>query len=435
MKNIQFGEGIHTDPMAGMKLYGPTEICKETVVFFFIMHENHVPLSYSINDYLKGEKSTAKGVSDFLRMEYKTEAHKSILFKDADNPVEEIEEGLKAKFKRKDTEKKYVAIYLSPHSRWTKYPQKKSVYYKMKELLLEWGIVSQTIEVDKLWSADRPTIQEGDIQKAVLKENFHFSLPNILVAIYSKLGYTPWCLEAPPAKELVIGISAYKSRDMDRRYLGSAFTFTNEGRFQEFECFSDRDLQVFAGSIHLALNEYCNGNEELTRLVIHFYKKMSWRDLKPIYKVLSELQLEVPVIIVSINKGYSEDIVAFDETTPHKMPVSGTYLNIGNSQYLLFNNQRFTENEEMKARQGFPFPLKIGIEQYLVGQTKSEPVDEATAEELLAQVCRFSLLYWKSVSRQWLPVTLRYPEMLAKIVPFFKYTDTVDLGSNQLWFL
>jgi hypothetical protein len=436
MKNLQFGEGIHTDPMEGMKLYGPAEIIKEEVVFFFIMHENHLPLAYTLNDYLTGEKDDFKGgLYKFLRMNYKTEPHKSILFSDLNNPVKEIEDLLKAKFKKVETDKKYVAIYFSPHSKWTRNPQHKLVYYRLKELLLEWGIVSQTIEVDKIWSAERPTIKDGDKLKAVLKGNFHYNLPNILVAIHSKLGYTPWCLENQPAHELVIGISAYKSRDIERKYLGSAFSFTNEGRFQEFDCFSDRDLQVFAGSILLAVKEYCKANEQLSRLVIHFYKKMSRRELEPIEKELSRLRLKIPVIVVSINKSYSEDIVGFDETKPHKMPVSGTYLSFGFNQYLLFNNQLFGENEVIKERQGFPFPLKMKIEQFIPGKIESEPVEEKDIEQLLAQVCRFSQLYWKSVSRQWMPVTLQYPELLAKIVPHFKHTDTGDLGSEQLWFL
>lgn len=436
MKKLQFGEGIHTDPMVGMKMYGPAELIKEEVVFFFVMHADHVPVAFTINDYLSGEKDNFKGgLSGFLRMNYKTEPHKSILFSDIDNPVKEIEDKLKAKFKKVEPDKKYVAIYLSPHSRWTRNPQHKLVYYRIKEILLQWGIVSQTIEVDKLWSADHPTIQEDDKNKAVLKGNFQLSLPNILVAIHSKLGYTPWCLENQAAQELVIGISAYKSRDIERKYLGSAFSFTNEGRFQGFECFSDRKLQELAGSILLAIKEYCNANQHLSRLVIHFYKKMSRRELQPIKDALCSLKLKIPVVVVSINKGYSEDIVGFDETKAHKMPVSGTFLSLDNHSYLLFNNQQFAENEEIKERQGYPFPLKMQIEQFMPDETESKPVEDDDIEQLLAQICRFSQLYWKSVSRQWLPVTLRYPEMLAQIVPHFKHTDTGDLGSEQLWFL
>ena len=43
-------------------------------------------------------------------------------------------------------------------------------------------------------------------------------------------------------------------------------------------------------------------------------------------------------------------------------------------------------------------------------------------------------IYWKSVKQQGLPVTIKYPEMIAEIMPHF--TDkTVYTKSNCLWFL
>ena len=249
------------------------------------------------------------------------------------------------------------------------------------------------------------------------------------------MGATPWCFQTPPADELVIGISAYNSRELGAKYMGSAFSFTNEGRFRGFDCFRSNQIDELAGSIALTVKEYCRGHEHLKQLVIHFYKRLSYRELKPIEKALSELRLQVPVMVVSVNKGFSNDIVGFDDEKLHKMPVSGTFLPMENNQYLLFNNQLQTGNEKINEREGYPFPLKISIQQFLPGESSSIPTESSDAESLLTQVCRFSQLYWKSVSRQWLPVTLRYPEMLAQIVPHFKHTDVSEMGRENLWFL
>jgi hypothetical protein len=46
-------------------------------------------------------------------------------------------------------------------------------------------------------------------------------------------------------------------------------------------------------------------------------------------------------------------------------------------------------------------------------------------KELIDQVYQFSRIYWKSVKQQGLPVTIKYPEMIAEIIPHFndpKYT-------------
>lgn len=45
------------------------------------------------------------------------------------------------------------------------------------------------------------------------------------------------------------------------------------------------------------------------------------------------------------------------------------------------------------------------------------------------------LSYWKSVRQQNLPVTIKYPEMVAQIAPHFDGDDIPQYGKNNLWFL
>jgi len=434
IKQLQFGEGTHTDPMKGMREFGPKELVQNETVFFFIMHADDKPLAVTVNEYLAGKNIDFRGgASGFLHIKYSTEPNRSIVFQDKNNPLPEIQE--KLALRHFDPAKRYVAIYLSPHSKWTQNLRLKTIYYHLKELLLNYGVVSQTIEANKLWSSNRATTKEDGLEKAVLRTGFHFSLPNILVAISAKLGATPWCFEKQESEELVIGISAYKSTDLDKKYVGSAFSFTNEGRFQGFNCFTNKQLSELAGSIALAVKDFCNQKQKLERLVIHFYKRLSQRELKPIEQMLARLGLDIPVVVVSVNKGYSDDLIGFDITREHKMPLSGSYLPLAYGQYLLYNNQLQTGTEKINAREGYPFPLKITIQKFAIGSAETESISKTDEEQLLLQVCRFSQLYWKSVSRQWLPVTLRYPEMLAQIAPHFKYGDIPEEGRESLWFL
>jgi hypothetical protein len=79
--------------------------------------------------------------------------------------------------------------------------------------------------------------------------------------------------------------------------------------------------------------------------------------------------------------------------------------------------------------------LKISLQKFPPSSNEAVQPEAEESAALLAQVCRFSQLYWKSVSRQWMPVTLKYPEMLAQIVPHFKYADLPPMGKESLWFL
>jgi hypothetical protein len=44
-------------------------------------------------------------------------------------------------------------------------------------------------------------------------------------------------------------------------------------------------------------------------------------------------------------------------------------------------------------------------------------------------------MYWKSTDQQSLPVTIKYPEMVASIYPYFQHDKLPDFGKENLWFL
>ena len=70
-------------------------------------------------------------------------------------------------------------------------------------------------------------------------------------------------------------------------------------------------------------------------------------------------------------------------------------------------------------------------------RTKQEELveDVEVVRELIDQVYQFSRMYWKSISQQNLPVTTKYPEMVAEIYPHFQEDNLPDFGKSNLWFL
>ena len=279
--------------------------------------------------------------------------------------------------------------------------------------MLKYGITSQVIETKK-----------------ISYPNFNYSLVNIGVAILAKLDGVPWRLHRTLHNELVVGVGAFKSINSANRYIGSAFCFTNDGHFKGFECYSQSDMYKLAGSISKAIKNYRKQNNEVKRLIIHFYKTMSNRELGPIKKELHEMGLDIPVIIITINKTESKDLVLFDLNCPELIPVSGTFISIGWNQFLLCNNTRY-ENTLPKSTEGYPFPIKLSI-----SASDDKLLDDNNLiRDLIDQVYQFSRMYWKSVRQQNLPVTIKYPEMVAEIFPHFESSTMPEFGKNNLWFL
>ncbi len=385
----------------------------KTIHLFFIVHVDDREYATAIKKSFEEGFGWFKGLQSFANILFHTEEHFSIVFKDKNNPLKEIENQLLDR--EINSEIKYIAIYVTPYGKYEQDKQKREIYYKVKEMLLKRKITSQAIDPVKMAG-------QGDA--------WVYSLPNIAVAMLAKLDGIPWCLNTPIKNELIVGIGAFKNMEEGIQYIGSAFSFANDGKFNGFEYFMKDEIDLLAGKISLAVKNYATINNQPDRLIIHFYKSMREQELLHIQEALEKMDLSIPVFILSINKTESEDIVAFDQDWKELMPTSGTYINIGNNKYLLFNNTRYPL-KNFSAADGFPFPIKLHID----CSDKAQLKDVKVIQQLIDQVYQFSRMYWKSVRQQNLPVTIKYPEMVAKIAPHFDGNSIPPFGKDNLWFL
>jgi hypothetical protein len=233
---------------------------------------------------------------------------------------------------------------------------------------------------------------------------------------------------------LIIGIGAFKSEKVGKRYVGSAFCFNQDGIFQNFDCYRDNDLEHLIKDIRKAIGIYLvqNQDQKPKRLIIHYYKTMGKKESKPITDMLYTLGFNIPVFIVTINKTESSDIVAFDSDSTDLMPLSGTYVKVGYNQFLLYNNAKYPNSQKYDIL----FPVKVKISKVITNGSKTDnQVSLSEVKEMLNQVYQFSRMYWKSVKQQNLPITIKYPEMVAEIVPHFSDAELPLFGKTNLWFL
>jgi hypothetical protein len=114
---------------------------------------------------------------------------------------------------------------------------------------------------------------------------------------------------------------------------------------------------LLAGSIKTAVEQFKEKKKTAKRLIIHFYKEISDQtELQPILDMLDGLgEADMPVIVVTINKTDSKELLGFDMSSDGKMPISGTYTSIGFNKFLLFNNTRYFEKQHVVSKRlSFP---------------------------------------------------------------------------------
>lgn len=412
-------------PKDTLKEHGPYSLPqKSDVKFIMIFHENDRDYANRLVNIFRKRYQKPDGsfmddkfgtsLYEFIRIKFDLDKQNSIQFKDEMAPFDEIHKFLDNN--SLDTENyTYVAIYLSPFKKDDPDKAKKEVYYKVKKTLLNHGITSQAI-----------------YKEHVLKKDFrNFYYINIAAAILAKSGGIPWKLDAVSKDELVVGVGAFKSEELKTRYIGSAFCFSNNGEFEEFNCVSEAETFLLAQEIKIMIQNFLKKKQKLDRVVIHFYKAMSKKEIEPIKKVLFQLGYpDVPIVIITINKSLSKDYLVFDTNFRELIPISGTIIYLGRDKYLLFNNTRYLGQDDAKI-ESYHLPLKLTFQ----STHKDALKDIAVKKELIDQVYQFSRMYWKSVKQQNLPVTVKYPEMVARIYPYFEMDDLNEFGRSNLWFL
>ncbi len=386
------------------------------IELFYIYHESHKEECKKLHDYLEnGAEKIFKGLTAFAQIPYHPNKDMFIKFQNIENPMDEIISKLNDFNYNKEVT--YVAIYISPYGKHNEDKTKRKFYYRIKEELLKREIVSQVIDYDKL---------HGKI------DQYYYELTNISLAMLAKLDGKPWRLSVPLKNELVIGVGAFRNLEENTRYIASAFSFQNNGTFNAFDYFSQSNLDLLSGSICQAIEKFAAIEDNPSKVVIHFYKEMSEEELRPILKKMNRLNLNCPLYIVNINKTDSEDLIAFDLNWHNRlMPKSGTYIKVGWNQFLLFNNSRYSNEDNYPSNESFPFPIKLQI----TSPTEKKDIEYYEIKKLIEQVYQFSRLYWKSLRQQNVPITIKYPEMVAEIAPHFESGNIPPHGKEILWFL
>ena len=409
-----------------LKEHGPFELpAKERQVkFIMIFHQKDKDYAnrlvqifnkrYRLDNGKFIDDKFGASLYDHIRLKFDLDKENSIQFEKELDPFTAIDDYLDKT--ELDHEKyNYVAIYLSPFNKEETDPEKKKVYYRVKETLIKHMITSQAI-----------------FKENILKSAFRsYYYANIAAAILAKAGGVPWKLATNNKPELIIGIGAFRARDIDVQYVGSAFCFSTSGEFKEFNCRTASEIKYLAQEIKISVQDFIKKEGKLERVVIHFYKKMSKEEITPIKNALFHLGFhDIPIIIITINKTISKDYIAFDTSFDGLLPYSGSILKISPSQYLLFNNTRYHNHEDFEI-ESYHKPIKLKFQ-----STNPKILEnDETIKELIDQVYQFSRMYWKSVKQQNLPITIKYPELVAKMYPYFNEEDLNEFGRTNMWFI
>ena len=410
-KMVFKNNGLDINPITGMKNYGvynpaPNSYNKK-IIFIYRNSDD----ANNLFKYLKGGFKQFPGLERYVgipvvladannggkpkRLQYSTKS--SLITEYEDFEKEELP---------LDYYEDYFAIVIGDFDK----NNSDTEYYELKAALLEKGIPSQFVK-------------EENIRKTSV---FNYHLPNIAIGIHAKLGGIPWRLDSQKKNDLIIGFNQVTIDE--KKFIGSSVFFDNEGYLRKTNAYEDcNNINGLIAQLKESVSEYVSHNEGIERLVIHYYKTFSSKEKTKIDKLLTdEFNINIPYALVEVNDSKSRLELAFDPNFNFGMPISGTFLNLSKYEYLLFNNNRFSDKSGISLKDELPLKLKIHF------------ADQSgfSHQELIEQVYEFSRLIWKGLKQRIQPATCYYAKEIAN---FYAHSPSGvpnnELTQNTPWFL
>lgn len=309
-----------------------------------------------------------------------------------------------------------LAIVIVPRTdRW----ETDSPYYVAKEFFASRAIPTQMVTEDLLNDTGR----------------LGWSLANIALAGFAKLGGVPWVVDARGHdSDLVVGVGRADINDGAggrRRTFGYAVAFASDGSFLATHSrppsADDRDYeQRLTEVIQCALEEGRAADMPTERVVIHLARRTGIREVRAAQAAIEQAGMNhLPTAFLRIDDSSLFEFI--DGNNQRNAPPKGLTL-------------RLTERRALIQVEGIT-PYGPARRPLLIELDERSTVPSDKFGELVLQVFKLGHANWRGFNARSKPVTLYYGERLAEIVGYMNQRGEWDPASmapelrRRPWFL
>lgn len=295
-----------------------------------------------------------------------------------------------------------------------------NTYDWVKAFLLSQGVPSQQVRL--------PTVRQRP-------KSLAYTLENIAVALYAKLGGSPWTVTPtmPVAEEIVIGLGVAESGgryEARQRYAGLTTVFSSDGSYIlaaasercKYEAFPDVLIAFVQKLLRRLAQERGWQRGDHIRLVFHSHQPLKKLDmLRVVEKALQQLGEGIlfqtafltirrnhPFKLVDVlERGRERGVELFDGGFGKKwvgvnVPARGTVVDLGENRQLLC-----VTGSTLVKREGEPISNPLLVELHPLSTYRD-------IDSLVRQVFHFTGLSWRSMLPVTEPVTIFYSHLLAE---------------------
>ncbi|TNE70793.1 hypothetical protein EP331_11180 [bacterium] len=357
------------------------------------------------------ENTLFNHIQNYFKSDVRIEKE-TIYYSDNLHPEREILKAVSGLDRR--TNERHIALIVHPFQKHDEQEEHRLTYHRVKEALLNIGVVSQFIYKNHAYSS-----------------GLSFYNVNVASAMLAKAGFQPWRLKTPYTNSLVIGIGMFHSIRDQKKYSGVSVSLKGDGMIHHHEVFQDQEQDELMGMLHHSIRKALTGNPDTKSLIIHVLRQVSQKELRPLYAMLKSLKVKVPVYVVSINEGSNRQVFALNNRKAHGLLRSGTVIQQNQRQYLAFVNDYIQETDEPKR---FLFPVVMQVTQLDFKEGNYASVDKEIANRLIEHAIQLARLNFQTVLTQPLPISVLAAKRIAEQMAYMESTVFPRLDRKQQWY-
>lgn len=274
-----------------------------------------------------------------------------------------------------------------------------------------------------------------------------YSLNNMALACYAKMGGVPWLLKSSPtlSHELVVGIGSAnigQERGDNQRIMGITTVFSGDGSYIVSNTSKAVSPDAYCDALSTVLGETIDKIKErrnwqkgdTIRLVFHAsVKKFNKDEIHAIRSVIDkyrDYEVEYAFLKISEHHGlHMFDAATAREEKGRLAPPRGKFLNLSKYETLVY---LIGQRELRQISDGHPRGLILNIHR------------DSTFKDikyLTAQLFNFSSHSWRSYFPNPMPVTISYSDLIARNLGWLNqlpgWNDSIMIGKigQSQWFL
>lgn len=252
------------------------------------------------------------------------------------------------------------------------------------------------------------------------KDQLKWSVSNIGLQIFSKLGGAPWLVQPAKSNCLIFGIGSVQERidGSTIRYTAYTVCLDTSGDFKYIKPLSSsNDESAYLENLKTNLSQVLSSElgDQYKSLVLHLPYKISRNEIDVIKKVVGEIRGddEFEVIIIRINTKHK--FLGFSDHNTC-VPYESSYVQLSKNEFLIWAEGLQYGKEVLHKRVSEPLYVDF-----------IESREEwATKKDCLQDILNLTGANWRGFNSKAQPISILYSRLIAKFMKEFSHLKDVD---------